>query len=110
MKKTYDWDSENKIFTCTISYQGLKFTAKAKCHMDDINFASELTGGIIAEFKADIKYLKYLKKTKYKPAYDFIFNLSQKINHKKDYKANSYTDGIIRSELAYRKKELDAIN
>ena len=49
-------------FTSEIKYNNITFTGDAKCLPEDKDFESERTGCFIAEVKANIKKLKYIRK------------------------------------------------
>ncbi|MGN1342283.1 MAG: hypothetical protein ACI4VL_03535 [Bacilli bacterium] len=46
---------------CSLWYDGKEFIGKTFCYPEDIDFWSEKTGCFIAECKANIKKLKYIK-------------------------------------------------
>lgn len=47
--------------TCYLYYDGKEFIGKTFCYPEDMDFWSEKTGCFIAECKANIKKLKYIK-------------------------------------------------
>ena len=46
---------------CYLYYDGKEFVGKTFCYPEDMDFQSEKTGCFIAECKANIKKLKYIK-------------------------------------------------
>ena len=63
MKKQpkYSWNEENGIAFTTLYYKNRAFIAKAQCHPDDRDMMSKLTGQTIAEYRATLKYLRFIK-------------------------------------------------
>lgn len=61
MRKEFEWNANTGIATCIITYNNVNFIGQAHCHPDDADFQSELTGSFIAELRANIKCLKFMK-------------------------------------------------
>ena len=59
MKKHFIWLPEENKTICEIKDNNLVFTGIAICHEHDQDFKSEITGGYIAESRADIKYYQH---------------------------------------------------
>jgi hypothetical protein len=52
---------------CTIKYKGKEFIGIANCHPDDTDFESERVGMTIAEARANIKVLCFMRDCEIKP-------------------------------------------
>lgn len=63
-KKTYGkatFYTENDIYYCVINYRNHKFIGSTKCVPDDKEYERENIGYTIAEYRAEIKRLQYLR-------------------------------------------------
>lgn len=99
MKKIFIWEPEIKSATCKIYYNKQTFIGTAFCHSADEDFCSEKTGSYIAELRADIKLLQYLRDCEYKPAYKALNHLYSSMKTNKNFNENSYESKRIRREL-----------
>lgn len=110
MKKIFIWEPEIKSAICKIDYNKHTFIGTAFCHSADEDFCSEKTGSYIAEIRAEIELLRYLRDCEYKPAYQALKHLYASIKTSKNFKENSYENKRIRRELHRIKKQLDAVS
>lgn len=72
---TSSYNAETGEMKVVMQHLGKKFVGIAKTHPEDMEMASELTGGTLAEIRATIKALKYerkLAKEKSDAALDFV--------------------------------------
>ena len=72
---TSSYNAETGEMKVIMQHLGKKFVGIAKTHPEDMEMASELTGGTLAEIRATIKALKYerkLAKEKSDAALDFV--------------------------------------
>lgn len=72
---TSSYNAETGEMKVIMQHLGKKFVGIAKTHPEDMEIASELTGGTLAEIRATIKALKYerkLAKEKSDAALDFV--------------------------------------
>lgn len=58
----YAWDPKTGAASCIIEYDGLTFCGNAQCHEADLDMCSERVGIYIAELRAKIKFMQYLKR------------------------------------------------
>ena len=70
MKIIHNWDKENYKATCIIKDKNCTFTGEARCHPEDVEFLSTITGGYIAEGRAYIKLYQHIKNNE---LWNFIF-------------------------------------
>jgi hypothetical protein len=109
MKKTHNWDKEAGAAYCIIEYNGQKFEGYASCHPDDLPFLSPLTGGYIAECRADIKYYQHIKNNELYPQIKALKHLLDIIKQNKNYNANSMEAKKLYKEIKIKEKELEGI-
>lgn len=98
--KNYDssWDAETGIATCTLTYQGAKFTGKAQCHDQDRDFCSEKTGLSIAEKRAMLKLSKKLKNDA-RLRYETLERLYKILSNNGKIEPNSYEMNVVYQEM-----------
>lgn len=109
MKKTHNWDQEAGTAYCIIEYNGQKFGGYASCHPDDIPFLSPLTGGYIAECRADIKYYQHIKNNELYPQIKALKHLLNIIQQNKNYNPKSMEIKKLYKEIELKEKELTDI-
>lgn len=113
MKTIFSWDLSNEsdkaVATCTIYYKKKPFLGVAYCHPQDKDFCSEKTGSSIAEMRAQIKLLTYIRDSELRPAYDAIKHLYSSLSQGTSYNKNSQEFKAVRKELFRLKKDLDTV-
>ena len=109
MKKIHNWDQEAGTAYCIIEYNGQKFGGYASCHPDDIPFLSPLTGGYIAECRADIKYYQHIKNNELYPQIKALKHLLNMIQQNKNYNPKSMEIKKLYKEIELKEKELTDI-
>ena len=89
----FTWDETSGYATCALYVDGKKYCGDAHCCPDDLDMISKRTGYEIAYRRAEIQYIKYLKRRAY-IAYKAIehlystIRLSSKLNYESiEYKA-----------------------
>ena len=87
-----------------ISLQGIGI---AKCHPDDYPYISKLTGGIIAEYRAEIDLLKKINNYEIKPGIAALKHVYCTMRHSKRYNEKSYEAIRLKKELAHLMDELE---
>ena len=110
MKENIVFDYKDNIATCSIQYKDLWFTDMARCHPDDMDFASERTGCYIAETRAVIRVLRYQRDHEIKPTLAAFNHLYSNMRTSKNYNPKSYEVKMIRSQIRVLEKELAAVN
>lgn len=94
---------------CYIIYKGQQFIGHTKCLPEDEDFWSERTGCFIAECKANIKKLKYLR-NQLTPALSTLKNLEKTFQCCKEYNADSFEAKRLRKEIYMQQKKIDELN
>lgn len=104
------WDAEKGIATCTIiDNQGRKFIGIAKCHPDDLDFNSELTGCTIASYRSMIKYLKSVKRDIIQPELNALKQLYYSMNKSKKFNPKSYENIMLQRQIHLKEEDLATI-
>ena len=106
----FDYDKELGLSRCYIEYNGIFCDGQAKCHPDDMDFESERVGMTIAESRANIKVLMFMRDYEVKPQLKILNHLYSNIKTSKHYNPNSYEAKMIRSQIRAIEKELATIN
>ena len=109
MKITHTWDKENYIAKCEIQDHDMRFVGEAKCHSDDKEFVSSITGGYIAEGRAYIKMYQHTKNFVVKPQIDILQYMLNSIKQNKYYNPKSMAVIKIEQELARKKSEYEQL-
>ena len=84
-----------------ITYKDQVFLGKAECHPEDKDMESERTGLTIAEARAYIKLLKFIKNHEIKPVIDAYKHLLKNIQSSKNHNPRAYESCMLRSQLSY---------
>lgn len=92
-----------------IIYKDQIFFGKAACHPDDKDMESERTGLTIAEARAHIKLLKFIKNHEIQPVIDACQHLLKNIQSSKHHNPKAYESCMLRSQLAHWEAKLAEI-
>lgn len=107
MKYKHLWDKETKTATCIyIIPNGIQFVGVAKCHPDDDEFCSEITGGTIAESRAFHKYLKYCLREQ-KQELTALKHLQSSIQYSKQHNPDSYETKMLGKAIKLHEEDID---
>ena len=93
---------------CEMYYDGHWFIGCAKCLPEDMDMMSERTGSTLAEIKANIKRLRYIrakKREELKPLTTF----ESRLKCCKNYNHNSFEARRLRKEIWLYKEEIQEI-
>lgn len=106
------WDESHGIARCILNYTtstgiSLQGIGIAKCHPDDYPYISKLTGGIIAEYRAEIDLLKKINNYEIKPGIAALKHVYCTMRHSKQYNEKSYEAIRLKKELAHLMDELE---
>ena len=94
----------------TIVYDGQVFVGQSHCHPEDNDFMSERVGLTIAESRATIKVLKYIKRYEIIPQLKILKHLHTNMKTSKSHNPHSYEAMMLRSQIRVLENELAAIN
>ena len=109
MKITHTWDKENYIAKCEIQDHDMQFVGEAKCHPDDKEFVSAITGGYIAEGRAYIKLYQHTKNFVIKPQINILRYTLNNIKANRYYNPKSMAAIKVEQELARKKSEYEQL-
>lgn len=106
------WDESHGIAKCILNYTtsagiSLQGIGIAECHPDDYPYISKLTGGIIAEYRAEIDLLKKINNYEIKPGIAALKHVYCTMKHSKRYNEKSYEAVRLKKELAHLMDELE---
>ena len=109
------WDEESGVSRCILSYQTssgvlLQGIGIAECHPDDYDFMSQLTGSIIAGYRAEIDLIKKINNYEIKPGIAALKHVYCTMIHSKKYNEKSYEAIRLKKEIAHLMDELEENN
>ena len=104
---TYSYN-DSGYTRCDIIYKNKTFTGHAYCLDVDKDFQSEKTGCFIAERKAFIKKLKFIK-SELAAALSVLENFEKTLESCKEYNAKNFEAKRLRKEIYLKRKELKEI-
>ena len=108
MKKQFSWDSG--YAECKAIYKNKIFIGSAICHKDDEDFQSERVGLHLAEMRADLAILQYIRNVELKPAIETLLHIQSSFDRSKKYNPKSYESKFMRRQLHQLQNKLDAVN
>ena len=95
----YFWNEEHGIASASIYYKNYTFTGKAYCHPEDRDMMSKLTGQTIAEMRATIKYLKFVRDCELQPQLKALKQLYYSMNYSKHFDPKSYEAKMLYKQM-----------
>ena len=102
----YNEHSGNSYFY--IEYNGLSMCGQAKCHPDDTDMMSERTGSTLAEIKANIKRLRYMR-NKVRENMRPLELFESRLKCCKNYNSKSFEARRLRKEIWLYKDKIQEI-
>ena len=93
-----------------INYKGYQFLGVAQCHSEDMDFANERVGLTIAEARAVIKVLRFVRDTEIAQQIKILKHLYSNIETSRFHNPKSHESRRIRSQIRALERELEAIN
>lgn len=106
----FNYDKESGFAQCLIKYNGVYCDGEARCHPDDMDFESERIGLTIAEARANIKVLRFMRDYEIKPQLKILNHLYSNMKSSTYYNPKSYEAKMLRSQIHAIEKELATIN
>lgn len=110
MTKNITYEYNEGSAKCIINYNGLDFIGMAKCHPEDEDMESERVGMTIAETRASVKVISFIRDYEVKPQLKILNHLYANMRRSKYYNPNSYEAKMLRSQIRVIEKELATIN
>lgn len=106
----YMWSERYGTAACTLFYKDYEFTGVANCHPDDQDMMSRLTGQIIAEYRATIKYLTFIKDFELRPQLQSLNHVFHCMKNSKYFDKKSYEARMLFRHINLLQKDIDTIN
>ena len=102
----YTWSERYGTATCTLFYKNYEFTGVANCHPDDQDMMSKLTGQTIAEYRATLQYLRFIRDCELQPQLKALKQLYYSMNHSKYFDPKSYEAKMLYRQINYLTEDL----
>lgn len=102
----YSWSERYGTASCTLFYKQYEFTGVANCHPDDQDMMSKLTGQTIAEYRATIKYLRFIRDCELQPQLKALKQLYYSMKHSKYFDPKSYEAKMLYRQINILKEDL----
>lgn len=110
MTKNIEYQYNEGSAVCTMTYKGQKFVGCANCHPDDVDMESERVGMTIAEVRAVIRVITFIRDFEIKPQLKILNHLYGNMRRSHYYNPESYEAKMLRSQIRVIERELAAIN
>lgn len=95
MRYENTWNPETGVSECIIYDKNLKFVGKAHCHPDDMDFASERTGGYIAETRAVLARLRHKRDNVLRPQVKSLMVFYKDLQNRWDFNPDHQEVGYL---------------
>lgn len=102
----YTWNERYGTATCTLFYKNYEFTGVANCHPDDQDMMSKLTGQTIAEYRATLQYLRFIRNCELQPQLKALKQLYYSMNYSKYFNPKSYETKMLYKQINHLKEDL----
>ena len=102
----YLWNENTGTAIATIFYKIYTFTGEAHCHPDDQDMMSKLTGQTIAEYRATLKYLRFIRDCEIQPQLKSLKQLYYSINRSKYFNTKSYETKMLFRQINILEEDL----
>lgn len=102
----YTWSERYGTATCTLFYKNYEFTGVANCHPDDQDMMSKLTGQTIAEYRATLQYLRFIRDCELQPQLKALKQLYYSMNHSKYFDSKSYETTMLYRQINHLTEDL----
>lgn len=106
----YEWDESLGVAYCVLTYKDKKFRGEASCHPEDKDLMSRLTGQIIAEYRATIEYLTFIRDFELRPQLQSLNHVFHCMKNSKYFDKKSYEARMLFRHINLLQKDIDTIN
>ena len=107
--ESYKWDPEEGSALYKIEMDNNVFYGSARCHPDDESIKSEKIGLEIAEIRARLNILRYLRDSEYKPQLKILKHLQSNMMTSKKYNKKSYEARMLWRQINILENDLRSI-
>ena len=108
-KEYYYWDDERGHARFEIEDKNHMFIGHAQCHPDDMIVKNENFGIEIAEIRARLEQLRYIRDNEIKPALKALKHLHATMATSKHYNKKSYEAKMLWRQIKYYESCLESI-
>lgn len=108
-KEQYFWNDETGQATFYLNDKGHEFMGIATCHPDDMTVKNENFGLEIAEIRARLAQLRYIRDNEIKPSLKALKHLHATMQQSKFYNKKSYEARMLWRQIKYYESCLDSI-
>ena len=110
-----EWDKDSGVSTCTLRYRSsndVDFLCNGVtiCHPNDQDFKTELTGAIIAEYRAEIDICRKIRDYELRPGLMALNHVLGTMTKSKHFNPKSYEAKRLIKEINRYKKEIEDTN
>ena len=105
---TFNYNKDTGYAHCEIKYNNITFTGDAKCLPEDKDFESERTGCFIAEVKANIKKLKYIRKN-LRQELKGLTNFQKRLECCNNYNKDNFESKRLRKEIYMYQEQINSL-
>lgn len=110
MFHNFTYGYNNGIAVYKIKYKRKIFSGTAHCHPDDRDMESERVGLTVAESRANIKVLTYIKENELEPQLKILNHVYANMKSSKYFNPKSYETKSLRRQIHILQNELNVIN
>ena len=107
---TFTYNAETGVSVCEIMYNNTIFKGEAHCHEEDFDFMSERVGMTIAEARANIGILKFMRDNEIKPQLKILKRLYSNVKTSKNNNPKSHETKMMRRLIRELEIELHTIS
>lgn len=110
IKTTFHWNENTGVARCTIvSPEGQSYTGIAYCHDEDADMKSEKVGCHIAELRARISYLRFMRDGNAIPALKALNQCYYSMNKSKHFDPKNYQSITLFRQIRFAEENLATI-
>ena len=105
----YTWLEKDGIAFCELKYKDMPINGTAECHPEDQDVKSKLTGETIAEYRALIKYIKFVRDYELRPQLQALNHLYHCMKNSKHFNKKSYEAKSLFRQIHLLEKDIEEI-
>ena len=105
-KPEYSWNEEMGVAKCVLYYKDLEFCGTAYCHPEDRDMKNKLMGQRIAEKRAILEFLRFIRDYEIKIKLDTLNHYYYGIKQSKNFNKESYEVKSLYRQIHLLEKDL----
>lgn len=106
---TYCWNPEAGYAKCILYYKDLEFIGESHCHIEDRDMMSKLMGQNIAETRATLKILRFIRDHELRPQLNILNQLYYNMKNSKKFNNKSYEAKMLYKQIHLVEKNLNLV-